>query len=283
MSAQDDELVRRYREASALEDARPGAQVREAVRAHARTLAAATVAPPPAAAQAVAAAANQPRWKIRALAAVAVVGLTGLLMLQLERGAPEEKDIAFGQRRTESPAPATVPAPAPVAETSPAADAAAQKPPAAPAPVQAKKSARAAPAAEAESRPDSSSARATAGFPAPPPPAANRSLAQPSAEMSKRSAVAGNGPLPQGLQEAARAGRTPEVESLIRQGAPIDARDGAGRTALMLAAMNGHTATVQKLLTLGANPALVDREGLNAARHARQRGHAHIADLIGTF
>src|SRR5690606_31260312 len=113
-----------------------------------------------------------------------------------------------------------------------------------------------------------------------PPPAANRSLAQSTAEMSKRSAVAGSGPLPQGLQEAARAGRTPEVESLIRQGAPIDARDGAGRTALMLAAMHGHTATVRKLLALGANPALVGREGLNAARHARQRGHAQLADRI---
>jgi len=282
MSAQDDELVRRYREASALEDARPGAQVREAVRAHARMLAAAAVAPPPAATQAVAAAANQPRWKIRALAAVAVVGLTGLLMLQFERGAPEEKDIAFGQRRAEAPAPATVPAPAPVAEASPAADAAAQKP-AAPAPAPAKKPARAAPAAEAESRPDSSAARATAGFPAPPPPATNRSLAQSTAEMSKRSAVADSGPLPQGLQEAARAGQTAEVESLVHQGAPIDARDGAGRTALMLAAMHGHTATVRKLLALGANPALVDREGLNAAQLARQRGHAHIADLIGTF
>ena len=121
-----------------------------------------------------------------------------------------------------------------------------------------------------------------AGSP-PPPPAADRALAQPSAEMRKRSAAAGSGPgtaLPHDLQEAARAGRAPEVESLVSQGIPIDARDGAGRTALMLAAMNGQTDTVQKLLALGANPALVDREGLNVAGHARQRGHTHIADLI---
>ena len=101
--------------------------------------------------------------------------------------------------------------------------------------------------------------------------------------MRKRSAAAGSGPgtaLPHDLQEAARAGRTPEVESLVNQGTPIDARDGAGRTSLMLAAMNGQTDTVQKLLALGANPALVDHEGLNAAGHARQRGHARIADLI---
>jgi len=281
MSAQDDELVRRYREASGQEDARPSAQVREAVRAHARMLAAAAAAPPPVAAPA-AAAANQSRWKLSALAAVAVVGLTGLLMLQFERGAPEERDIAFGQRRAEAPAPAAAPVPAPMAEASLAANAVAQKP-ATPAPVPAKKPARAAPALEAESRPDSSAARAMAGSPSPPPPAADRALAAPSAEMRKRSAAASSGPdtsLPQSLQEAAGAGRAPEVESLVSQGIPIDARDGAGRTALMLAAMNGQTDTVQKLLALGANPALVDREGLNAAGHARQRGHARIADLI---
>ena len=71
------------------------------------------------------------------------------------------------------------------------------------------------------------------------------------------------------------------MESLIHQGAPIDARDNAGRTALMLAAVHGQTTTVQKLLALGANPALVDREGLNAAQQARRLGYTRIADLIG--
>ena len=39
MTRQDDELVRRYREASEQEGARPGVQVREAVRAHAQMIA----------------------------------------------------------------------------------------------------------------------------------------------------------------------------------------------------------------------------------------------------
>ena len=39
MTRQDDELVRRYHEASEQEDARPGAHVREAVRAHAQMVA----------------------------------------------------------------------------------------------------------------------------------------------------------------------------------------------------------------------------------------------------
>lgn len=85
---------------------------------------------------------------------------------------------------------------------------------------------------------------------------------------------------PGNVWEAARAGNTLQVESLIHQGAPVDARDNEGKTALMLAAMGGHTATVQKLLALGANSALVDREGLSAAQWAAQRGHARIADLL---
>ena len=46
MTRPDDELVRRYQEASAQEDARPGAHVRDAVRAHAQMLAAAAATAP---------------------------------------------------------------------------------------------------------------------------------------------------------------------------------------------------------------------------------------------
>ena len=74
MTRRDDELVRRYHEASELEDARPGAQVRDAVRAHAQMLAtAAARLPTPAAPMPNVpsrTAANQPRWKISALAVV---------------------------------------------------------------------------------------------------------------------------------------------------------------------------------------------------------------------
>ena len=79
MTRQDDELVRRYHEASEQEGARPGTHVRDAVRAHAQMVATAAASTP--ATQTAAPAANQARWKISALATVAVVGLTGLLML----------------------------------------------------------------------------------------------------------------------------------------------------------------------------------------------------------
>jgi hypothetical protein len=107
-----DELTQRYREASAQDTRRPGAHVRDAVRAHAQMVIAAgrpstagsgTPKPP---------AANQSRWKISALAGLALAGLTGLLVLQYDRGTDEDKDLAFGQPSASAP-PATAPAPAP--------------------------------------------------------------------------------------------------------------------------------------------------------------------------
>lgn len=378
MSARDDELTQRYREASEQEDARPGAHVRAAVRAHAQMLAAAPLPTAPAAPSPVAA--NQSHWKITALATVAVVGLTGLLLLQFQRGTPEEQEIAYGQRRAETPArvqrpSAVLPSPAPAAapeapsaapavpqgrardEASPSARSAAQIP-AAPALSQAGPLAKTAPAPaiqEAESPTAAGAAGAVSGFPASPPLTADRSSVSGSAppvassapsaprgEIRERLAVqdapaarsvappppaaapaaaaetsrsaapvqalpapkavlrrqdssaadnslaaaasradsGGSASLPDDLREAARTGHALQVESLIRQGAPIDARDNTGRTALMLAAVNGQTTAVQKLLALGANPALVDREGLGAAQHARRLGYTRIAELI---
>jgi len=381
MSARDDELTQRYREASEQEDARPGAHVRAAVRAHAQMLAPAPLPTAPAVPSPVAA--NQSHWKITALATVAVVGLTGLLLLQFQRGTPEEQEIAYGQRRAEAPAraqpSAAIPAPAPAAqapsvapaapaappvpqgrardEASPSARSAAQKP-AASALAQAGPLAKTVPAPamrEAESPTAAGAAGAVSGFPASPPLTADRSSVSgsappvapstrsaprgemrehlamqdapaagaavppppgaapaPAAETSRSAAPVqalpapkaalrrqdssaadnslaaaapradsgGSASLPDDLQEAARTGHALQVEILIRQGAPIDARDNVGRTALMLAAMSGQATAVQKLLALGANPALVDREGMGAAQHARRLGYMRIAELI---
>ena len=94
-----DELLARYREACAADPRVPAESVRAAVRAHAQMVAKAEqqagpaltphgVQPPPAA--------NDPRWKMSALASVAVLGLAGLLILQLEHGTPEQKEVALG-------------------------------------------------------------------------------------------------------------------------------------------------------------------------------------------
>lgn len=161
-----DELTQRYREASAQDARRPGAHVRDAVRAHAQMVIAAgrqtqatgnTAPTPPAA--------NQSRWKISALASLALAGLTGLLVLQFDRGTDEEKDLAFGQPSASAPpaaatAPSTPPAPA-------AADAAAPQAPQA--------GSRSAKARQTEGPPAEPKAP-----PAPVAPAAKKSTTQPS-------------------------------------------------------------------------------------------------------
>lgn len=131
--SRQDELLARYREASAEDTRRPGAQVREAARRHAEAVLAARnkETPPPARALE---AANQSRWKMRAVAGVALAGFAGLLALQFERGTPEEREQAFGQPRASLPAaapatpqvkqeaPGTTSAPPPQASPAPAAE-----------------------------------------------------------------------------------------------------------------------------------------------------------------
>jgi len=69
---------------------------------------------------------------------------------------------------------------------------------------------------------------------------------------------------PADLLQAARSGRAREIESALAAGAPVDARDLSGRTALMLAAENGHAAAVRLLLDRGADPQARDARGWTA-------------------
>lgn len=126
-----DELLLRYRQASAQDTSRPAARVRQAVRAHALAVVAAHRQDPAAPAARRDLAANQSRWKMSALASVALVGLTGLLLLQFDRGTPAEKELVQGS---------------PVVSTSPAPQA---LPPATPFPASVDKSQSALPAARA--------------------------------------------------------------------------------------------------------------------------------------
>ena len=52
---------------------------------------------------------------------------------------------------------------------------------------------------------------------------------------------------------------------LLERGAPLDARDDRGMTALMIAAERGHPRVVDLLLEAGADPTLRDRRGRTAA------------------
>lgn len=127
-----DELLLRYQQACAQDERRPNPAVRDAVRTHAAMLIRArqsTSIRSSLPGQPPQAAANQTRWKLSLLASVALVGLTGLLVLQFDRGTPEEQELALGRPQdrtantTRPPEPAAAP-PFPSAPTEKAMEAA---------------------------------------------------------------------------------------------------------------------------------------------------------------
>ncbi|HEV7257643.1 MAG TPA: ankyrin repeat domain-containing protein [Bosea sp. (in: a-proteobacteria)] len=69
--------------------------------------------------------------------------------------------------------------------------------------------------------------------------------------MLMNSAVHATGPA---LIEAAAAGRADEVARLISAGAPLEAQDSQGRTALLQAVAGNHVAIAKALLDAGASP-----------------------------
>ena len=90
-----DDLMLRYHEASAQDQRRPADRVRKAVQAHARMLAAANKRTTESVSAQVPAA-NQSRWRVSMFASVLLAGLAGLLMLQFDRGTPQEKELLQG-------------------------------------------------------------------------------------------------------------------------------------------------------------------------------------------
>lgn len=261
MSVQDDELIRRYREASAQDASRPGPQVRAAVRAHAQMLAASKAAAgdqPVAEAVPVASrtAANASRWKISALGSVALVGLSALLLLQFERGTPEEKAVAYGPPRAEvsgAAEPSEKPSVASVAPASAVnraapdgsavlkeraaepADALQSTPP----PNRAKALAKRAPSvAETKSASVSDDAAAPSGFPgspaasadaaaapgAAPPPAPSAEVAQPAPAQRSRSAKAAPPSTGQTAPSAAAEATPPPAATARSAQAAADSR-----------------------------------------------------------
>src|SRR4051794_5905148 len=81
------------------------------------------------------------------------------------------------------------------------------------------------------------------------------------------------------LRDAAKRGRTQQVEALISHGAPVDTADKDGRTALMLAARGGHADTVKLLLAKGAKPDIRDRQGWTASGLAVIEGRDSVVKL----
>ena len=82
------------------------------------------------------------------------------------------------------------------------------------------------------------------------------------------------------LVDAAAIGQLDAARQALADGAPVDATNAAGQTALMLAARRGDEALVRLLLAAGADRARTDPSGRTAAALARQQGHAALAPLL---
>lgn len=317
MSTQDEELVKRYREASAQDASRPGPQVRAAVRAHAQMLVAAKAAAgdqPAAGAVPVASrtAANASRWKISALGSVALLGLSALLLLQFERGTPEEKEVAYGPPRaevsdapklSEKPPVASVVPPSAENRATPGGSATVQDnaadlmaaPQATAEPNRAKALTKTGPSV-VQTKPDSGDRAALSGFPGSPsasadavavpgaalPPTPSAEVVEPRSAPISRSAKAAP-PLP--VQAAPDKRSDTDISAAKGNlSVPLPKAD-KGRTsaleqALRGAALAGHAVQVENLARQGVALDSRDSAGRTALMLAAMNGHTRVVQKL---
>ena len=81
-------------------------------------------------------------------------------------------------------------------------------------------------------------------------------------------------------ENAVHRGSIADLQHLLPDGADIDARDGHGQTALMLAASEGHGHVVDWLVERGAAPDFAAKYGLTALMLAVLRGHVDIVRTL---
>jgi hypothetical protein len=291
-----EELLARYRRASDLHAAAPSDAVRAAILAEGRRVADELAKNAPQHTfDASRPAANDSRWKITAFGTVGAALLAALL---------------FAPRYWENAPPAQMamaPAPQSATETASAPGSAA---PSAAAPKLEEVKPYVAPSTSAPQPPSDAasvqeivvtqanrkSTRSNAApslnpaVPAPPaaaPPSAAARLRQQdlsggAAESDAQSVLGGfaardSALKPATLESAVARGDVAQTALLLDQGAVIDARDGAGRTPLMLAVIQSRLEIVRLLLARGADPNAADNNGHTPLQQARERNLRDVA------
>jgi hypothetical protein len=83
------------------------------------------------------------------------------------------------------------------------------------------------------------------------------------------------------LRAAAAAGRTAEIAALLAKGAPIDAPDAGGETALMKAVQADHPAAAALLLRRGANLDRTNEAGVSARDMATSIDDPKLHQALG--
>lgn len=242
-----EDLDEHYRRVSALDPSRPSESVRRTVLMHAAQLAAERRAK----IDSTRPAANRAGWRSALFGTLAAAALAGLLMTPQFLG-PRTPSVAAPPAPPPAPprappAPARVPAP-PVGVTAETPAAGALLSPA-PAPMSS--------AAKLPPR------RAASSDAAPVSAAQSASPDAHSLASARASAAAPAGPAnpAESLRAAAEIGDSARLHMLLEARIDIDARDSAGRTALMLATLRGQTRAVDALLASGADPNSADAHG----------------------
>jgi hypothetical protein len=301
-SAQDQELLDRYRRASDTDAAAPSDAVRSAILAESRRMAeqlAAKGSPP--AIDVSRPAANDSRWKITAFGTAGAALLAALLI------APRYWESLPTAQQSTVPAAAPTAAPAAADESKSTNSDAASLPRVtglAPPAAQPPKLESIAPSRRAESlqemtvQPESAApqdkkystaaqnyapAPPVALRPAPAAPSADRlgSAAQGALSMgSARAARERNALEPISLQSASAAGDVTQATLLLDQGAAVDARDTLGRTPLLLAVAQNRLEVVRLLLARGADPNAADNAGLTPLQQAKNKDLRDVAALL---
>jgi len=308
----DAELSERYRQASAAEAGRPSPAVRNAILANAQTVARRNSG---AATEQVTAmgsrrAANDPVWRMKAVAVIAVACIATLVAVrihetpvqQLQPSSPEGSR-EFDTSGRAPPAPqelppppaqtAVVPSPAPLrqlpesrlaagkpAQIAPAAGSAVAKAPRSTAePALGQAELASAPVAANQASNASSVARADAvsadvGAMRNSQRVAPRAAGAPPQSVAESLAPEGS------LVDAAAAGDAARVDRLLRAGASTEQADAQGRTALMVATLSGRTDIVRRLLDAGANINAMARDGDTPLAAAQRQGTPAILDML---
>jgi ankyrin repeat protein len=84
------------------------------------------------------------------------------------------------------------------------------------------------------------------------------------------------------LVKAAQNGNNETTKALLTQGAPVDAKDNAGRTPLMLASANNHVAVCVLLLTHKAHVDARNNAGFTPLMLAAMNNHEDVCKLLLT-
>ncbi|MGO1201409.1 MAG: ankyrin repeat domain-containing protein, partial [Dermabacteraceae bacterium] len=82
------------------------------------------------------------------------------------------------------------------------------------------------------------------------------------------------------LLDAARTGDSTALLSLIDQGAPVNLRDAAGNSPLMLAAYHGHAELVRDLAARGSDVDLTNDRGQSPLAGVAFKGFTDVAEVL---